>query len=131
MLKTSRLAVLIILVITGVSCGNPAADYIAQGDALYEQGKLDEAIAEYTLAIEADPENAEAYNKRGLIYGQKGELDKAISDAGCIRLIVYTGNQYSFIPLNVDSITMEKHGKIHVLPVIYPWIPWLKYSLIH
>jgi tetratricopeptide (TPR) repeat protein len=40
----------------------------------------DQAIYEYTKAIELNPNSAEAYNKRGVAYGKKGQYDQAISD---------------------------------------------------
>jgi tetratricopeptide (TPR) repeat protein len=40
----------------------------------------DAAIAEYTKALEIDPENAEAFDRRGNAYYQKGDLDHALPD---------------------------------------------------
>ena len=37
-------------------------------------------MAEFTEAIRLKPDFAEAYNNRGLIYGNMGEHDKAIAD---------------------------------------------------
>jgi len=44
--------------------------------------RYDEAIADFTRAIELDGRNAAAYNSRGRVYYEKGEIDKAIADAG-------------------------------------------------
>jgi tetratricopeptide (TPR) repeat protein len=44
------------------------------------QLRFDEAISDYTKAIEISPGFAEAYYIRGLVYCEKGEYDKAISD---------------------------------------------------
>jgi len=40
----------------------------------------DQAISEYTKAIELNPNSAEAYYHRGFTYGEKGQYDQAISD---------------------------------------------------
>lgn len=43
-------------------------------------GRLDEAIANYTKAIESDPKLAEAYFNRGGAYHDKGWYDQAVAD---------------------------------------------------
>ena len=44
------------------------------------QSRTDEAIAEFTGAIEINPGDAEAYNGRALIYQGKGDYDRALAD---------------------------------------------------
>ena len=48
--------------------------------AYYKKGELDKAIANYTKAIELQPDYAEAYYNRGLAYRNKATFDKAIAD---------------------------------------------------
>lgn len=57
-----------------------AVDYLYRGDRKRREGKLDEAIKEYTKAIEDDPDYAEPYNSRGIIYGEKELYDLSIQD---------------------------------------------------
>jgi tetratricopeptide (TPR) repeat protein len=57
-----------------------AQDYFAQGDYDYEQGNCDQAIADYTRAIELNPDLAEAYNNRAYIYMVKKEYALALPD---------------------------------------------------
>jgi tetratricopeptide (TPR) repeat protein len=57
-----------------------AAFYLDIGVALYQKGRLDQAIAEFNKAIELNPRDAEAYNYRGSAYLKKGQIDRAISD---------------------------------------------------
>jgi len=45
-----------------------------------DKGKYDQAISDYTKAIEIDPGHSTAYNNRGVAYGEKGQYDRAISD---------------------------------------------------
>ena len=72
---------------SNASSNNDAEAYNNRGNAYYEKGDYDRAIAEYTEAIRLDPNFAEAYNNRGSVYGVKGDLDRAISDfSQAIRL---------------------------------------------
>jgi tetratricopeptide (TPR) repeat protein len=57
-----------------------AQDYLAQGDLDYERGYCDEAIADYTHAIDLDPDFAEAYNNRAYIYMVKKDYAAALPD---------------------------------------------------
>ena len=57
-----------------------AVDYVQRGNAYYEQGKYDQAISDYTKAIDINPDFAKAYDNRGAAYAQKGNLSGAISD---------------------------------------------------
>jgi tetratricopeptide (TPR) repeat protein len=59
---------------------NSAATYFSRGYAYYNQGTLDQAIANYAKAIELDPKYADAYNSRGVAYFDQGEYDLAIAD---------------------------------------------------
>lgn len=54
--------------------------HLEEGDALYKNKKFDEAIEEYTKAIQLDKKNARAYAGRGRIYGYKRNYDPAIAD---------------------------------------------------
>jgi len=57
-----------------------AAQLVQQGDALVKQGNYDEAIKEYTAAIELDPTLASAYLGRGQAYYFNGRSLMALSD---------------------------------------------------
>ena len=57
-----------------------AVDYVQSGNAAYTKGKYDQAILDYTKAIDIDPEFAKAYDNRGAAYAQEGNLSGAISD---------------------------------------------------
>ena len=55
--------------------------YVSQGTARYwKKDESDNAITDYTNAIELDPEYADAYNHRGISYLGKGNIDNAIAD---------------------------------------------------
>jgi tetratricopeptide (TPR) repeat protein len=57
-----------------------AQDYFEQGDSDYYQNNCDEAIADYTRAIELNPNLAEAYNNRAYVYMVKREYAAALPD---------------------------------------------------
>ena len=45
-----------------------------------EDWNPDQAIAQYTQTIRREPNNAVAYNNRGIAYNRKGDTDRAIAD---------------------------------------------------
>ena len=57
-----------------------AAGHIDRGNALFGQGKLDEAIAEYRAAIRIKPDFAEAHYNLGVVLANQGKLDEAIAE---------------------------------------------------
>lgn len=59
---------------------NPSAKtYIDSGNSLKEQGKLDQAIANYQQALKIEPNNALAYNNLAEIYLLQGKIEAAIA----------------------------------------------------
>jgi tetratricopeptide (TPR) repeat protein len=54
--------------------------YLQRGESLSGAQEYDQAIANYTAAIELKPNYAEAYNDRGFSYYLKGDFERAISD---------------------------------------------------
>jgi len=57
-----------------------AAAYDQRGTAYRHKGDLDQAIADYTRAIELNPNYAAAYNSRGLAHASKGDYTRALAD---------------------------------------------------
>jgi len=90
--------------IEGGSLSNPnlANAYYNRGINYRTKGLADQAIADYTKAIEIDPGNASAYVNRGVAYKTKGLADQAIADytkaieidPGSASAYVNRGNAY-------------------------------------
>jgi tetratricopeptide (TPR) repeat protein len=55
-----------------------AATHIERGDVLYNQGKLEESIAEYREAARLDPTNANLWMRLGQAYEQTGRGEDAL-----------------------------------------------------
>lgn len=49
------------------------------GDAFYQAGNIDGAMAEYELALKMDPDNVNVYNSMGVCHGERGDYDRALS----------------------------------------------------
>ena len=57
-----------------------AIAYHRRGTAYASKKEYDQAIADYTKALEIDPKYVGAYNDRGLAYTSKGDYERAIAD---------------------------------------------------
>jgi len=60
--------------------GDQAAQLVQKGDEFTQQERYDEAVSEYTAAIELDPNLANAYLARGQAYYFKGKGLMAAAD---------------------------------------------------
>jgi tetratricopeptide (TPR) repeat protein len=78
--KVSVFIVLALLFAFGIALAQTAEDHKNRAEQYYSQKAYDEAIAEYSKAIELKPDYAEAYNCRGDAYYYKGSYDQAIYD---------------------------------------------------
>ena len=82
-MKTPVLGLMLIaiaLALTG--CGGPSGPegYNHAGVEHFEQGRIEEAITEYSEAIRLEPEYAAAYYNRGQAYFTLGQAQLAIQD---------------------------------------------------
>jgi len=77
---TIIIVIFMAIIITSVNCSEPAQEFIGKGQNYFVQGQYDDAIAEYTKAIEQNPQCASAYAHRGIAYDSMGEISKAIDD---------------------------------------------------
>jgi tetratricopeptide (TPR) repeat protein len=63
--------VLPILLFFLISCTKDAAFYVSRANDYGKKGQYDEAISDYTKALEIDPKDAWAYYNRGNVYQKK------------------------------------------------------------
>lgn len=67
----------------GVPAGHAASDEAVQrnnlGASLLQQGKMDEAIAEFQKAVDLDPKYAAAHLNLAYAYDRQGQLDMALA----------------------------------------------------
>ncbi len=68
------------LILTGCAAATDTQHYAA-GIELQIKGSLDEAVVEFTEAIRQDPDNPKAYVRRGFVYLEQGDFDRALQDA--------------------------------------------------
>ncbi len=62
------------------TAGLSAAEYIRAGDRLFNNGRYEQAIAQYQMAVSVEPQNAEAYARLGEAYLQLANCDQAIPE---------------------------------------------------
>ena len=71
------------------------------GNALKDQGKLEEAIEAYNKALAIKPDYAEAYNNMGIALKDQGKLEEAIeayNKALASSLIMLKLQQHGYCP---------------------------------
>ncbi len=76
---------ILILLVTFLAFGNvfareTAEEIMSRGIEYANKGNYDQAILDYSKAIELSPNYVPAYNSRGNAYQNKGNLDQAILD---------------------------------------------------
>jgi len=59
---------------------NVAAAYNNRGVAKFGKGYLDDAVVDFTAALNQNPKYVDAFKNRGLVYKVQGTTDKAIDD---------------------------------------------------
>src|ERR1700733_5829284 len=65
---------------TSFSDVQTAGEYLQNGNDSFKAGEFDQAIYDYTMAIDIDPNLAKAYDNRGVAYAREGSLSRAIAD---------------------------------------------------
>lgn len=79
-MKIPVVVLLLLLTVALAGCSDAAIDHKNAGIKLSNDGRWEQAIAEYNEALRLDPQHARAYNKRGIAYDGPGEHQRAIED---------------------------------------------------
>ena len=80
-MRLARIALLLSLVAPlKASAEQSAKDYFNQGVAHYERGDLDEAIAEYSKALDMGPDFVDIRTRLGNVYREMGMFNAAIAE---------------------------------------------------
>ena len=79
---TPVLTIFVLLGLASLAEGKKAAgmNEFNKGNQLFDQKQYDQAIAEFTKAIQADPKQADYYTNRGFAYLHVNKLNEASDD---------------------------------------------------
>jgi tetratricopeptide (TPR) repeat protein len=72
--------ILILLFCSSVACQDKYQQYLTTGDEYISAGQIEEAVAQYSKALNNNPESDIAYYKRGMAYRSIGMLDEALQN---------------------------------------------------
>src|SRR5579862_3649795 len=75
-----RLSALFILLAVVASCSESAAVHLQRGDKYFEQKKYREAVIEYRIVVQADPQSGATRKKLGQAYLQIGDVQGAFDE---------------------------------------------------
>lgn len=127
------------LAMSVVGCGGPeegtAEWYLDRGNELAEEGRYEEAIEEYTKAIEIDPDYAAAYNNRGYAYDELGEYQQAIDDyTKAIEIDpdcadTYNNRGYTYRELGYGAEALADYEKVITLTDDPKLIEWAREAI--
>ena len=94
LMKPTTLMLLAMLILSGavtLYCASVDAaveDAIQRGDDFLEVGRFEDAVAEYTESINIDPDNVDAYIKRGQARLKQADYDNAVADMDKARKLI-------------------------------------------
>jgi len=121
-------ALLFGLVLLISSCRSPEYQHLKNGDDYADQGKWNEAVAEYTKAIEIAPKLAEAYNNRASAYTENGDYAKAIADCNKViemdpeSVVAYYNRSIAYLYNRQYENALNDCDKILEMGLNSPWV---------
>ncbi len=89
---------------------------LKEGEALFSEGKIEEAEKLFLVILESDQDNKEAYNNLGVISFQNREIEKAIN---------YFDNSLRLDPLYKDAV-LNYTCLLNELNLLHKGIPYLE-----
>jgi tetratricopeptide (TPR) repeat protein len=114
-----------------------AGQRLAEGDELYEQGRIEEAIDKYTEAIRPPYECEEPYHHRGIAYCDLGQIERGIQDFNeAIRICPECGDAYysrgvAYAELGKKTEAIADFEKfLSLTDILHPeWIPMARQKI--
>lgn len=107
--------------------GQDAKYYCSKGDEFYRNRNYDQAIIQYTMALDVDPNYVYAYQWRASAYTAKNEPDLAIADCNtCISLqpgnkFAWANRGYAYARKNQFDLAIEDYSEAIRLDPQYAW----------
>lgn len=95
--------------------GMLARNFLAQGDSFLQDNKIDEAIEQYTQAIEINPRFAIIHHRMGLAYVRKGLLSYGIS---CFERAIELNSKLASSYTEIAGIMHRQRRSREVLPLL-------------
>ncbi len=104
-----------------------AINHYENGNALYEKGRMDDAVAAYREAVQLKPDHSEAHNNLGAALQALGQMEEAnAAYREAIRLqrgpmpppgiILEIACRYRGISMKQSPLTMRHYGSIQITP---------------
>ena len=78
--KRSIVTLAFVLFLSSPCYSQTAEEYLRLGNDTFKEGAFDQAIVDYTKAIDNDPNLTKAYDNRGVAYAKEGSFRRAIAD---------------------------------------------------
>ncbi len=110
------LSVVLSFAFIGVS-GQSAKQHYKTGEDFFENGKYDDAIDQYTRAIEIEPDYTKAYTQRALVYSLQKKYKEAADDYERALVFVTKDQELYYNAANMhfkigeDSLALDRISK--------------------
>jgi tetratricopeptide (TPR) repeat protein len=85
-------------------------EFNKQGFDYAKQGQYDQAISDFSKALEINPRNTEAYYNRGIAYYNQGRYDQAVSDFNMV-LEISAGNEKAYYNRGISYYKQGQYDK--------------------
>ena len=81
-----------------------------RGTIYYDQGKLDQAVSDYSQAITIKPQEPQGYMSRALIYLRESKANEAISDLNTV-LAIDPNNSRAYFNRAVGYFQLKQYDR--------------------
>jgi tetratricopeptide (TPR) repeat protein len=95
--------------------GMLARNFLAQGDTYLNDGRIDEAIDQYSQALEINPNFAIIHHQLGVAYTRKGLMSYALS---CFERAIELNRKLSASYIEMAKILEQQRRQREILPLL-------------